>query len=460
MSIELCCLPIEVKARDVDSRVYLAMQLAEHNYGCLLGRKSGVHRRMFSAQVPFLYITKGARINSAEFFDRIVHHQGKIIYLDEEGALYVDWNDFYDRTHPEILKNVELYFSWGTRQKKLLLSKCASIPADRIVVTGHPRFDLRKRRFQSVYQCGLTTSDDQRPVILINTNFGAYNNVVPLHDEIEFLEITSKRAHDHQFYFRKYHYEAVLVDYFTDLAAYLAKVFADHLVVLRPHPVEKLETYQQPLSKLENVLVSKDGTAHEWIVRSKAVIQHDCTTGIEARFFGTPVVSFQPISNDEVSVDIALRIGRIAKTREEVAAIVAKVGDYEPFSDQEHQVLGEYFANMYSDASEQVVATITTHFGVPAVSPQLTFRATDASHPTGNALKSLKRRFMPWGLWKAEATQQPSTFVRRSQQKFGSLERGELENLILRLRGADPSLPAMKIEQIEQDTFYLQRAAA
>ena len=146
--VELYCLPIEVKVRDLDTRLRLALRLVDCGASVLIGRKDVVHRLMLSSGVRFVYLTKGALRSTAEFFRDIRSNGGHVCYLDEEGGFYGNWNTFADRNDPEILKHVDAYFAWGTRQQDLLRGSEYGIASDLVHVTGHPRFDLRKPEFE------------------------------------------------------------------------------------------------------------------------------------------------------------------------------------------------------------------------------------------------------------------------------------------------------------------------
>ena len=50
-----CYIPIEVKARELDSKLYLAFRLAKEGFSVIIGSKIGVHKNIFVQKKRFLY---------------------------------------------------------------------------------------------------------------------------------------------------------------------------------------------------------------------------------------------------------------------------------------------------------------------------------------------------------------------------------------------------------------------
>jgi hypothetical protein len=71
----------------------------------------------------------------------------------------------------------------------------------------------------------------------------------------------------------------------------LARRFPHVTFIYRPHPFERLETYETLLEKLGNLHLVKAGTVDGWILRSVAVIQRSCSTAVEAGLAGVPALS-------------------------------------------------------------------------------------------------------------------------------------------------------------------------
>ena len=96
-----------------------------------------------------------------------------------------------------------------------------------------------------------------------------------------------------------YNNELTAIDGMAELANRIGRHFPDVDVVLRPHPEERIETYEERLDKLPNLHVTKAGYIAQWIFGAAAVIQRSCTTAVEASLAGVPALSprWIPASN-------------------------------------------------------------------------------------------------------------------------------------------------------------------
>ena len=115
----------------------------------------------------------------------------------------------------------------------------------------------------------------------------------------------------------------------------LSKNFPDQTIILRPHPVEKLETYTNYLSNLYNVHIIREGSAKEWILNASMVIHSACTTGIESFLAEKPVISFYP--HFEEAVEFLIALGSIVGM---LGLIVGILGWFGLGQFQRHKMLG------------------------------------------------------------------------------------------------------------------------
>jgi hypothetical protein len=90
-----------------------------------------------------------------------------------------------------------------------------------------------------------------------------------------------------------------------------------------------MEFYENAFHEFDNIIISKDFSAVEWILGCSLLIQNGCTTSVEAFFLQKPVISYYPFSSSQ-GVDVTRGIGVLCKTPEEVnAQIINKTFDEE-----------------------------------------------------------------------------------------------------------------------------------
>ncbi len=70
-------------------------------------------------------------------------------------------------------------------------------------------------------------------------------------------------------------------------------------IVIRPHPTERHDVYNELAARYERVHVTNQGNVVPWILASKAVIHNGCTTGIEAFLMNVPAISYRASINEK-----------------------------------------------------------------------------------------------------------------------------------------------------------------
>jgi hypothetical protein len=72
----------------------------------------------------------------------------------------------------------------------------------------------------------------------------------------------------------------------------LAKLYPKYNIIVRPHPAENRIFWDSVAKMAPNIVINSDFEVAPWILEAQMVIQNDCTTGIEAKICGVPVVNF------------------------------------------------------------------------------------------------------------------------------------------------------------------------
>lgn len=283
--IKTILIPIETISREIDYKVFLAMSLSIKGFQVIIGKKQSINR-LLNRFTNYIYIDKGYHQQvSEEIYRKIKLNNGIILNLDEEGAVdFPNNSTLLNRYSPKMLKIVDKVFLWGNNQKKMIMDKNDGLL--NLSVTGHPRFLLLKKKFHGLYdQESLTLKNKYGNFILINTNFGFGNNVngdefVEKNYENRFQNISEIIKED------KLKFKAII-----ELVNNLSK---EKNIIIRPHPEEKLETYNSIYSKNKNVKIIRENSSLPWIMASSKCIHIDCTTGIEAAILNKRVISFIP----------------------------------------------------------------------------------------------------------------------------------------------------------------------
>jgi len=236
----------------------------------------------------YIYLDKGYHKGTSEIiYQEIKNNNGIIISLDEEGGVdYSDGSTLLGRYSKVLFDNADLTFMWGEKQFELVQNNMNK--KNKVVVTGHPRFELLKPDYHHFYQDEIRKIKKRyKDFILINTNMGFGNNIRG--DEFVTSNYGSRFKNiDQIIAFDKNKLEAYR-SLIIELSRQLKKT-----IVLRHHPEEDHSFYLNTIKHLKNVHIIYEGSVVPWILASDFMIHPDCTTAIESLFLGTKPLSFLP----------------------------------------------------------------------------------------------------------------------------------------------------------------------
>jgi hypothetical protein len=122
-------------------------------------------------------------------------------------------------------------------------------------------------------------------------------------------------------------------------------------IVIRPHPTERHDVYQDIAARSSRVHVTNDGNVVPWILATKAVLHNGCTTGVEAFVMGVPAISYREAVNEEYDHGfyrlpnaVSHQCFNFEQLREMIHQILSeKVGVAD--GDERHELIGRYLAS-------------------------------------------------------------------------------------------------------------------
>ena len=449
-----CCFPVETKSRDLDPRLHLGLQSIKEGYSCLIGNKAGVAKQMFKQKLPFIYFDKGLDALAEDFYKNIKMSNGAIVSLDEEGGVYNEKlykSELLARYRENILKYVDLFFTWGEKQKKILLEN-TSIPEKKIIVSGHPRFDLCKPKFKKFrLELLKKNSNIKDKYILINSTFTAANTFLSFDEEIKLrLNARGDGSIDVQYERLLYDYRKLLINYFYEAIKEINKKYPELTIIFRPHPGENGEFYKGLFQELKNVIVTGEGSVQDWISNSSMVLHHDCTTAIEASFSKKFVFSYCPIKDDNFVQSLPIEISNIITSQEQLMKVINNLKNASNDQAQNKiasDLIRPVIANVDLESSEVIINSLK----------DVLIKSSDITKINKNiflknflskVFKKLKRNSNSSFFW-------GNKLKLRQKLKFPSLNREEIEMKVSLLRSVDKTLPEVKINQVYEDTYSI-----
>ena len=290
-------IPVETTAREFTYKVILAAKLcSELNVECYVGSKSQI-KNLMKFSKNFIYLDKGYHENVSEtLYKQIKDKKGIILNLDEEGAIdYEDLDVLNIRYSKNLFEFASKVFIWGNAQKDKL-----KIKSNKIITTGHPRFELLKPNYFPLYKDEINTiTKFYRDFILINTNMGFGNNLKG--DEYVIKNYGERFRNINEIILN----DQIKLKEINKVVNALSK--KNYTVVIRPHPEESLEYYENIFKEFKNINVVKKFSSIPWLICAKNIIHFDCTTGIESLMLGKKSISYVPNTlNNKLLANLAI----------------------------------------------------------------------------------------------------------------------------------------------------------
>jgi surface carbohydrate biosynthesis protein len=318
---------MEVRARELEARLLLALTAAERGHTVLLGelRELLSHRLWLP---PGIYHDKSLTPapRKLELHARLVRAGFRITSQDEEHGLLQDSYDAFaeQRFSAASMGQAAAVLAWGDRDAAALTSLHPEA-ATRIHTTGSPRVDLWRPELAGFHErMAPPACRAAEPFVLVASNVGV-TNANPFWVNLREQRTAYFRGEDDPTEFAHYEHHAMEFRYLGQFIRTLRRTAAalpEVRFVVRPHPTEAEGAWEDLLGPIPNLLVTREGPIGPWIRRAVAVVHNGSTTGLEAAVAGVPVVSFQP--HGERGELLSNRLGRIARDADD---LVAAVGD-------------------------------------------------------------------------------------------------------------------------------------
>lgn len=295
-------LHVETSVRELDSKLLLAMLAASKGHEVVLSNLHnilrGLERKLLK---PGILHTKSLTPGKSKIFlhNKIINMGCKLTSIDEENGL-VDYG--YDRFakvrySDKTINQASAVFTWGPEDYKTL-KKYYPSHAHKIYMTGSPRVDLWHPNFSSYWQ--KKSKKSNKPYLLIPSNFVGLA-FLSFHERIKIRKMSGYFEREPELLRNRLEREGEqfrLLSEFIEAIKYLALKNKKFNIILRPHPVENVETWKILLDNIQNVSVIRDDGVSTWIKHAFAIMHNGCTTALEASFFKKPIVTFMPFKQN------------------------------------------------------------------------------------------------------------------------------------------------------------------
>lgn len=360
----------ETIAREFDWQLLVASRLAQKGIPSIIGKLAAlttvadategggiVVGRVFEPAFPGVDLARYDRFRARGF---------GFVHLDEEGAVFQGdeqrWRQVLSRRlDVAALSDADTVCTWGAFQADHYRSMATGATAPSITATGHPRFDLYlpdSRRYFDDARARIRAITT-RPYVLINTNISLANHGQGLSYAFSkragYDPADAARRIEHLEYWA---YANRVLTGLVKLAHRIAVARPDFDVIVRPHPSESLDLYSTILGAIPNVRVTRQEAVGGWIVGATAVIQHGCTTALEAAVAGIPVIDYRVARDPRFDKRLPAAVGLACDTEDAVLEALARPTPASSRTDLDWAT--HLFANLTSPASPRLLEVLSS----------------------------------------------------------------------------------------------------
>lgn len=297
-------IPVENQVRELDPKLLLACVAANRGFVSIIGFRREIHFHI--ARFPGgVYLSKSMTDASDSIF-RIMHKLGyQVAAWDEEALVHLPPEIYYSRRlSPVAVKMVAHFFAWGQDSAELWRNYPHFPPDTPIHVTGNPRCDLLRPDIRPYYTAEVRKIRDRYgDFLLVNTNFNHVNAFSPVQNlfrpptnadrEPKFGRAALGMTHEYALGLARLKHG--VFNAFQKMIPELERAFPALNIVVRPHPTENPEAYQQIAASCRHVHVTNAGNIVPWLMATRSVIHNGCTTGLEATIMGVPAISYRAV---------------------------------------------------------------------------------------------------------------------------------------------------------------------
>lgn len=472
-------IPIEVKARELEGKVLLALAAAEKGHTVILGDKSDT-RVLASKGVLPPGIVHNKSLTPGEKTIQLINNLKKaghvITSQDEESGLLDESYDEFARLRfsKESIYEVSKVFAWGGHDEKSL-KRIYSDYKNKIVATGSPRVDYWRDEFSEFYNKNPLQNShlELKPYILISSNFGTILNQNRFYNVVARLRKAGYFDRDPDWERHQYEnaaYQTRLIHEFVVMIRKLSESFPDHTILVRPHPIESEDAWEKVLGNYSNIKVLREGGINAWIRNAKLLIHNGCTTAIEAAAAGLPRVAYRPIPSDierEIPNQLSYNVFSLDDVQELVRSIIEgkKPDDQQGVNSSANEVLSTRFSNLsgklaadrivdeWEDAGKEVSSHQVSSDDLLAIKKRYRKRSE-------SLLKSLKRGLVK--LYRATPFENDKNSSDKklltSTHKFPTFTDDEMNRLHENLKETLNRFEDIDIKRFGKRSFVMQRS--
>ena len=290
-------LPIEIKSRELYSKLFFSHRALKKNFNCFIGDKIAINRaiKYFGNGIYFY--------KSMNFYDythiKNVKNKGNIyVVQDEEGSVQ-NHNEFQKftlfRGSKKNLNEIDRFYTWGKFDDEIWKKKYKDYK-EKFLLTGSPRTDIWKKKIaKKIYVSDINyiSKKYQNFTLIISSGLSSKKE---LKKKLYIDKVTRAPLKESKNEILKRNIWQLKINKdLIQISQQLAIKNPKKKFIFRPHPDEDIIDYKSIIKKkISNLFIESSFDVTPWLIASDQIIQSCSTVAIQAEFLDKSIITFDP----------------------------------------------------------------------------------------------------------------------------------------------------------------------
>jgi surface carbohydrate biosynthesis protein len=284
-------IPIEIKSRELDHSILLAIACLKENFRVYIGSKISINKIInWKKDKNGIILYK-----SGLYLEDILKYKKKLNFfciLDQEVGVSISYQNMDLALKSRVLKGTENYIDKYFVANNFLKRKFHKFYPKlkkKIIFTGSPHYELWNKKFQYIYENEKKIiKKKNKDYVLFCSNL-TFLNIEKIKSSDEYMRTDgwphSKKFLDNRLKRMNLRYEEFKK--FRELLSFLDKKIKYHLII-RPHPSDPIKVWEKTVKNFKNISCAYSGEVNKHILAAKKHIHVGCSTSIFAQMNKIP----------------------------------------------------------------------------------------------------------------------------------------------------------------------------
>ena len=281
---------LEVKERELLSKLLLAIQLSNSNYSVVFGKKNNLYNYSNLFQTG-LFFFKGMGIKNIKPMKKLINLGHKVVGFDEEGLIANNERLIAGRVNETCLDLVEKFFTVGKKQLDNTLMVYNKYK-NKIFEIGNVRFDLLKKEFSKFYH---------EEVEILQKKYGKFVLIADTFNRLHLGMPDLPPSYGKDYMQSNFDDQKSLEKKLKDFLSFFPQKYKDIKILVKPHPLGRAKYWEDIAEKINCAnfeIADTKITTNAYLLASEFSIASNCTTAIESVFLDKPTVNFRAREKD------------------------------------------------------------------------------------------------------------------------------------------------------------------